>query len=120
MQSPETSEAFAFHQAVKWTLTQTHSVTIYFDCVGAGFAAAELASPSAETRTIALATRALVHYAEAHGFTIHFTHVHSHQGHGLNELVDNVAKAGADCVHGSGLLYLLDQGWYSPTSGVPE
>ena len=62
---------------------------------------------SAETRTIAMATRALNHDAEAHGVTIKFTHVHSHQGHGLNELADNVAKAGADFLHCSGLPYQL-------------
>ena len=95
-------------------------MAIYFDCAGACFPAAGLASLSEETRTIALATRALVHCAEAHAVTMNFTHVHSHQGHGLNELADNVAKAGADCLHCSGLPYLLNQAWYSPTSGVPE
>ena len=71
-------------------------MTIYVDCVGAGFPAAGLTSFFAEARTIALATRAGVHFAEAHGVTIHFAHVHSHQGHGLNELVDDVAKVGPE------------------------
>ena len=106
VQPAETSEAFTVHQAVKWALTQIHPVTAYFDCDGAGFPAAGLASPSVEASTIALATRALVFYAEAHGVNIKFTHVHSHRGHGLNELVDSVAKACADCLHCSGLPYL--------------
>ena len=29
VQSAETSEAFAFHQAVKWALAQAHPVTIF-------------------------------------------------------------------------------------------
>ena len=52
--------------------------------------AAGLAAPSMETRTIAHATRAMVHLAESHGVTIKFMHAHNHQGHGLNELADNV------------------------------
>ena len=93
VQPVETLEASAVHQAVKWALRQTHPVTRFFDCDGAGFPAAGLAIPSAETRAIASATRALVHFAESHGVNITFTHVHSHKGHGLNELADTVAKA---------------------------
>ena len=65
------------------------------------------------------APRALAHYAEGHGVTIKFAHVHSHQGHGMNELADNVAKAGADLLHCSVVPYQLHQDLYSPTSGVP-
>ena len=69
-QSAETAEAYALHQAVKCALAQTegvwHPVTIYYDCAGAGDPAAGRATPSADTKTIARATRALVHYAESH------------------------------------------------------
>ena len=84
-QSAETAEAFALHQAIKWAFAQTgeswHPVTIYYDCAGAGDPAAGKATASAETKKIARATRALVHYAESHGVHIKFTHVHSHRGH---------------------------------------
>ena len=92
----------------------------FLDCAGASYPAAGLANPSAETKAIATATRALVHYAESHGVNIKFTHVHSHQGHGLNEFADNVANAGAGFLHCSGLPYQFYQDWYSLTSGVPE
>ena len=96
---------------MKLAITQTHPVTIFFGCTGAGFPTAELATLSVETRTIGLATRALAHFAESHGVNLTFTHVHSHKGHGLTELADNVAKVGADCMHCRGLLYQLDQRW---------
>ena len=78
VQSAETAEVFAFHQAVKWALTPAHPVTIFYDCEGAGILAAGLATLSSETQTIAHATRALVHFAESHGVSIKFAHVHSH------------------------------------------
>ena len=61
-----------------------------------------------------------VHYAESHGVHIKFTHVHSHQGHGLNELADNMAKAGADFLHCSGVPFHLHQDWYKQGSGTTE
>ena len=114
-QSAETAEAFALHQAVKWALAQTiflHPVTIVYDCAGAGDPASGKATASADTKIIARATRALVHYAESHGVRIEFTHFHSHQGHALNELADNMAKAGASFTHCSGLPFQLHQDWY--------
>ena len=81
---------------------------------------AYVATPSADTRTIATATRALVHYAESHGVHIKFTHVHSHQGHGLNELADNMAKAGADFLHCIGAPFHLHQDWYKQGTGMME
>ena len=53
-----------------------------------------------------------MHYAESHGVRIEFTHVHSHQGHALNELADNMAKAGASFFHCSGLPYQIHEDWY--------
>ena len=115
-QSAETAEAFALHQAVKWALAQTrgvwHPVTIYYDCAGAGDPASGKATASEDIKQIARATRALVHYAESHGVRIEFTHVHSHQGHALNELADNMAKAGAFFSHCSCLPYQIHQDWY--------
>ena len=123
-QSAETAEAYALHQAVKWALAQTegswYPVTIYYDCAGAGDPAAGRATPSADTKTIARATRALVHYAESHGIHIEFEHVHSHQGHALNELADNMAKAGASFSHCSGLPYQLDQAWYQEDNATAD
>ena len=110
VQSADISEYIEIYRAVTCALTLAHPVTIYFDCAGAGFSAAGLASPSAEARTIALATKALVHYVEAHGVKTNFIFVHSRKGHGLNESVDNIAKAGADCLHCSWLPCLSDQG----------
>ena len=92
------SEVFAFHQVVKWALAPAHPVTFLFDCAGADKFAAGLAIPSSDTRIIATARRVLVHYAESHGVHIKFTHVHSHQGHGLG---DNMAKAGAEFLTGN-------------------
>ena len=101
------------HSAIKWALAQTgeawHPVTIYYDCAGAGDPAAGKATASAETKKIARATRALVHYAESHGVHIKFTHVHSLQGHAFNELADNMAKAGAIFTHCSGLPFQFHQ-----------
>ena len=51
LQFAETS-GFAFHQLVKWAMTQVHPVTIFFDCAGAGFLAAGFANPSVETKAI--------------------------------------------------------------------
>ena len=93
---------------------------IFFDCAGAGQFAGGLATPSSDTTTIATATRDFVHYAESHGVHIKFTHVHSHQGHGLNELADNMAKAGADFLHCSGVPYHLHQAWYQQGTGAAE
>ena len=123
-QSAETAEAFALHQAIKWALAQTgeswHPVTLFYDCAGAGDPAAGKATASAGTKKIARATRALVHYAESHGIRIEFTHVHSHQGHALNELADNMAKAGAILTYCSGLPFQLHQDWYKNDKGTAD
>ena len=123
-QSAETAEVFALHQAIKWALAHTgeslHPVTIFYDCAGAGDPAAGNATASAETKKIARATRALVHYAESHGVRIEFTHVHSHQGHALNEFADNIAKAGAIFTHCSGSLFQLHQDWYQIYNGTAD
>ena len=123
-QSAETAEAFALHQAVKWALAQTsevwYPVTIFYDCAGASDPASGKATASVDTKQIARATRALVHYAESHGVRIEFTHVHSHQGHALNEPADNVAKAGASFPHCSGLPFQLHQDWYQTVNATAD
>ena len=54
-----------------------------------------------------------MHYAESHGIRIESKHSHSHRGHALNEFVDNMAKAGANFDHCSGLLFQRHQDWYN-------
>ena len=61
VQSAETFEVFALHQAVEWALSQSRPVTIFYDCAVASEPAAGKSTPSEDTKRIARATRALVH-----------------------------------------------------------
>ena len=119
--------AFEEGQAVLPKLTKQQEQFVRYYLLGystieagkaAGYAAGGLAAPSAATETLANATRALVQTADARGHSITFAHVKSHVGHQFNELADDYAKAGANCLHTSGLPLKLPQQWYQSNSEV--
>ena len=94
----DVGEAVAMHYALLYAaihIPPGSHITLIYDSTATGKAAEGIFNTSANTKAIGRASRGIVHRLQANNTTIAFQHTYSHEGQPLNELVDGVAKAGA-------------------------
>ena len=93
---------------------------IHFDCKASGHAAEATYAPTALSRNIVRATRGLFQRRERTGARISFAHSEGHAGNVFNEIADDFAKAGADCLICTQTPFTFASEWYSPDSPTAE
>ena len=93
---------------------------MHFDFLLAGRAASGEAAASAQIERISRATRGLLLIRDTTGFATAFSHERAHKGLPLNQLADDLAKAGARLSWTTDVPFQLHPAWYDPVEPVAE